>query len=217
MKKILIDKYGVSPDKIEVVYNGIDYHNERIYPQALGAFRKLGYKIVLFLGRITLQKGPEYFVRAASKVLAYRPKTLFVVTGSGDMKTQMIAEAANLGILDKFLFTGFLRGQERDKIFQAADVYVMPSVSEPFGITALEAAANNTPVLVSKQSGVSEIFQNCLKVNFWDVEEMAGKIVAILRYRELGNDLKREGARELNNFTWAKAADKVISVYRDLT
>jgi glycogen synthase len=158
MKKILIDKYGVSPEKIEVVYNGIDYHNEKLSPQTLSAFKKMGYKTVLFLGRITLQKGPEYFVRAAAKALKYFPKTLYIVTGSGDMKPQMIAEAARHGILDKFIFTGFLRGEDRDRIFQSADLYVMPSVSEPFGITALEAAANDTPALISKQSGVAEVF-----------------------------------------------------------
>jgi glycogen synthase len=216
MKKILIEKYGVSPDKIEVVYNGIDYHNEKIYPQALNAFKKMGYKIILFLGRITLQKGPEYFVRAAAKALNYYPKSIYVVTGSGDMKTQMIAEAARLNILDKFIFTGFLRGEDRDKIFQCADLFVMPSVSEPFGITALEAAANDTPVLVSKQSGVSEIFQHSLKTDFWDIDEMASKIVAVLKYEALSKDIRRESAKEIKGFSWGKAADKVIQVYKEL-
>lgn len=216
MKKVLVEKYGVTPEKIEVVYNGIDYHNEKLYPQALNTFKKMGYKIVLFLGRITLQKGPEYFIRAASKALKYYPKTLYVVTGSGDMETQMIAEAARYGLLDKFIFTGFLRGEERNKMFQAADLYVMPSVSEPFGITALEAAANDTPALISKQSGVAEIFQHSLKTDFWDVDEMASKIVAVLKYGALSSDIRRESAKEIKNYSWSNAADKVLKVYSDL-
>jgi len=216
MKKVLTEKYGVEPNKIEVIYNGIDYHNEKIYPQALNAFKKMGYKVVLFLGRLTLQKGPEYFVRAASVALKYSPKTLYVVTGSGEMKQQMVAEAARLGILDKFIFTGFLRGEDRDKIFQAADLYVMPSVSEPFGITALEAAANETPALVSKQSGVAEIFQHSLKTDFWDVDEIASKIVAVLKYSALAKDLVKESSREVRGFSWSKAADKVIQIYQQL-
>jgi glycosyltransferase involved in cell wall biosynthesis len=216
MKKVLTEKYGVDPSRVEVVYNGIDYHNERIYPLTLTSFKKMGYKIVLFLGRITLQKGPEYFVRAADKVLRYYPKVIFVVAGSGDMKSQMIAEAARLGILDKFMFAGFVRGDDRDRIYQCADLYVMPSVSEPFGISALEAAANNTPVLVSRQSGVAEIFRNSLKVDFWDIDEMSAKIISVLKYGCLGEVLRKEAAKEIKNFSWDRAADKVIQVYSSL-
>jgi len=216
MRDMLIKNYSLDPNKIKVIYNGIDHKNEKFYPQALIAFKKMGYKIVLFLGRITLQKGPEYFVRAAFKVLRYFPKALFVVTGSGDMQGYMISEAARLNILDKFIFTGFLRGLERDKIFQAADLYVMPSVSEPFGITALEAAANQTPVLISKQSGVSEVLTHALKTDFWDVDEMANKIVSALKFKSLGEDLRRESYREIDNLNWGKAADKVIEVYKEL-
>lgn len=216
MKDVLVSKYGVDAEKIKIIYNGIDKKNERYYPSALNAFKKMGYKVVLFLGRITLQKGPEYFVRAAEKTLKYFPKAIFVVTGSGDMQPYMISEAARLGVLDKFIFTGFLRGDDKDKIYQAADLYVMPSVSEPFGITALEAAANGTPVLISKQSGVSEVFQNCLKVDFWDVDEMSNKIVSALKFKSLSKDLSKEGGKEIDNLSWSKAADKVIEVYKEL-
>lgn len=216
MKDILVRNYNVDPEKIKVIYNGIDQKNDRIFPPALSAFKKMGFKIVLFLGRITLQKGPEYFVRAAEKVLKYYSKALFIVTGTGDMQGFMMSEAARLNVLDKFVFTGFLRGVERDKVFQAADLYVMPSVSEPFGITALEAAANQTPVLVSKQSGVSEVFKNSLKVDFWDVDEMANKIISTLKFTSLGEDLRKESYKEIDNLNWGKAADKVLEVYKEL-
>ncbi len=216
MKETIVSKYGASPDKIKVVYNGIDDQGVKVLAPALTEFKKMGNKIVLFLGRITLQKGPEYFVWAAKKVLQYNQKVVFVVTGSGDMQGFMIAEAARLGISDKFIFTGFLRGEDRDRIFQAADLYVMPSVSEPFGLTALEAVSNGTPVLVSKQSGVAEIMKNALKVDFWDVNEMANKILAVLSYSALPESLKKEGFREIKNFNWSKSADDVLKIYETL-
>ena len=163
-----------------------------------------------------MQKGPEYFIRAAKKVVEYNPKTLFVVAGSGDMQESMIAEASYLGIMDKVMFTGFLRGDEKNKIYQAADVYVMPSVSEPFGITPLEAIANGPPVLVSKQSGVSEVLNNVLKTDFWDVDDMADKILAILKYKSLTSDLRNESGKELPNINWDEAAKKTIGIYKQL-
>lgn len=215
-QNILETRYGVNSDKIEVVYNGIEKGNSQFIPPALESFKKQGYKIVLFLGRITLMKGPEYFVRTAKRILEYEKKTIFVVTGSGDMLPFMLAEAARLGVLDKFIFTGFLRGEERDRIFKSADIYVMPSVSEPFGIAPLEAIANGTPVLVSKQSGVSEVLQHALKADFWDIDEMANKIIGVLRYGALGQDLRWESGKEIKNVNWEKAADKCISIYQHL-
>jgi len=214
--KTLVSKYGVDHKKINVVYNGVEDPQKPSITPALLNLKKLGYKIVLFLGRITLQKGPDYFVKAAKIVSDYYPKAVFVVTGSGDMQTQMICDATNLGVMDKFIFTGFLRGVEKDSIYQAADVYVMPSVSEPFGITALEAVKNRTPVIVSKQSGVSEVLQNSLKVDFWDVEEIANKIIAVLKYKSLPKDLRRESVREIVNLTWDRSADEVLKVYKQL-
>ena len=216
MKNVLVNNYNIDPEKIKVVYNGIEENITNNLPPALSMYKEMGYKIILYLGRITLQKGPEYFVWTAKKVLQYYPKVLFVVTGSGDMQDYMIGEAGRLGILENFLFTGFLRGDEKNRIYQSADLYVMPSVSEPFGITSLEAAANGTPVLMSKQSGVSEIFSNALKADFWDIDEMANKILAVLNYDALHNDLINESGKEIKNFTWGKSADEVMEIYKQL-
>ncbi len=215
LKKTLVENYGVNPEKIRVVHNGIDAKENSFLPPAFTSFKKMGYKIVLFLGRITLQKGPEYFVRAAKRVLDYYPKAMFVVTGSGDMYEFMVNEATKLGVLKNFIFTGFLRGEDKERIYKSSDIFVMPSVSEPFGITALEAVSNGTPVLISKQSGVSEVLQHALKADFWDIEEIANKILAVLNYEALPIDLKRESSKEVCNLTWKKAADKVISIYNE--
>jgi glycogen(starch) synthase len=216
-KNILVNTYGADPNKINVVYNGASTFDKKELPPALEYFKKLDYKIVLYLGRITLMKGPEYFVRAAKRVLEYDAKVIFVVTGSGDMMEAMITEAVSLGIIDKFIFTGFLRGDDKNRIFQSADLYVMPSVSEPFGITPLESIANGTPVLISKQSGISEILNNALKVDFWDTEEMANKILAVVKYPPLERDLKWESGKELPNINWGKSANKVSGLYQQLT
>lgn len=216
-KHILVDKYGIDPSKVEVVYNGVEEFAPKSLSPALKPLKDLGYKIVLYLGRITLHKGPDYFVQAAKKVSQFNPKTLFVVAGSGEMQEKMIAEASYLGILDKMMFTGFLRGDEKDRIYQAADVYVMPSVSEPFGITPLEAIANGTPVLVSKQSGVSEVLSNVLKTDFWDIDDMTDKILAVLKYKSLTSELKKESGKELPKINWDEAARKTIGIYKQLT
>lgn len=215
-KSIISDNYGIGLNKIHVVHNGIDMDYSELSP-ALIPMKELGYKIVLFLGRITLMKGPDYFVKAAKMVLKYEPKTLFVVAGSGDMQGNMINEAIKEGIISNFVFTGFLRGEDKDKIFRAADIYVMPSVSEPFGITTLESVINKTPVLVSKQSGVSEVLKNVLKTDFWDTEEMANKIISVLRHDSLSSDLVSESFKEIPAINWNTAADKCIGVYKQLT
>lgn len=170
-------------------------------------------RIVLFLGRITMQKGPEYFIRAAKRVLEKAPNAKFVVAGSGDMAVGMIEEAAQLGIGHRVLFTGFLRGSDVDRVFRMADVYVMPSVSEPFGIAPLEAMRNDVPVIISKQSGVSEVLTHALKVDFWDIDEMANKIVAVLRHPPLGQTLREHGSFELRRLTWDGAAKKCGEIY----
>ena len=215
-KAIITRNYGIAASKVEVVYNGATQFEKKDLPPTLSGLKDIGYKIVLFLGRITLQKGPEYFVRAAKRVLEYQEKTVFVVTGSGDMQGKMMEEAAYLGILNNFIFTGFLRGDERDRIFQAADLYVMPSVSEPFGLTPLEAIANGTPVLISKQSGVSEVLNHVLKADFWDTEEMANKILAVIKHPSLRRDLRNNSAKELDGMTWEKGAEKCIGIYSQL-
>lgn len=209
-KEILIHRYGVDGGKIDVVYNGVDA--EEAQP-AMGGKIEKGDKIVLFLGRITMQKGPEYFIRAAARVLEKVENVKFVVAGSGDMAVRMIEEAASLGIGHKVLFTGFLRGRDVDEVYRMADCYVMPSVSEPFGIVALEAIQRNTPTIISKQSGVSEVLSHALKVDFWDIDDMADKIAAVLRFPPLSETLREHGPMELRRLTWGDSARKAVASY----
>lgn len=213
-KRICVHRYAADPGKIDVVYNGIDA--EHAQPKE-GDRIEAKDKIVLFLGRITMQKGPEYFIRSAKRVLERIDNVKFVVAGSGDMAIRMIDEAAHLGIGHKVLFTGFLRGADVDRVFRMADVYVMPSVSEPFGIAPLEAMRNDVPVIISKQSGVSEVLTHALKVDFWDIDEMANKIVAVLKHPPLGQTLREHGAFEMRKLTWDGAATKCVQAYQQVS
>ena len=201
-KRVIVDKYGINPDKISVVHNAV-------YP--LGEGEK--QNIVLFLGRLTIQKGPEFFLKAAKKVLEHGENARFVVAGMGDMFPSLIDKAVDMGISNNVIFTGLLTEEEVEHIYRIASVYVMPSVSEPFGITALEAISAGTPTIVSKTAGVAEAFKNCLRVDFWDTDEMANKIISLLRYDPLHKTLAREGKREIDLFTWGRVADKTIDVY----
>ncbi|MDP7028712.1 MAG: glycosyltransferase [Phycisphaerales bacterium] len=212
-RNIVIRRYGVNPDKVTVVYNGV-----AIDPIASGA-GPIGRreKIVLYFGRITRQKGPEYFIRAAARVLEVEPDVRFIVAGSGDLYRRCIELAAELGIGQHFLFTGFLRGPDIDKVFAMADLFVMPSVSEPFGIAPLEAMGHNVPVLISKSSGASEVLTHALKCDFWDTEAMADKIVAVLRHPPLGQTLRRHGVIDIRRLTWADAAARCEQVYEDVS
>ncbi len=211
-RKICTSRYGISGDKIEVVYNGVEWAGYEPRPNLSISPKE---RIVLFLGRITMQKGPEYFVAAAKRVLEKIPNVKFVVAGSGDMARRMIEQAAALGIGHKVLFTGFLRGADVKRVFRMADCYVMPSVSEPFGIAPLEAICNDVPVIISKQSGVAEVLTHALKVDFWDIDEMANMIVAVLRYPPLSQTLRRHGALEVRGLTWDGAAQRCAQVYGD--
>lgn len=209
-RSICLQRYGVAAGKVDVVYNGIDRDADQPAP---GAEIESKDKIVLFLGRITMQKGPEYFIAAAKRVLEKIKNVKFVVAGSGDMTTRMIELAAQMGIGSKVLFTGFLRGRDIERIFSMADCYVMPSVSEPFGISALEAIHHDVPVIISKQSGVSEVLTHVLKVDFWDTDEMANKIVAVLRHPPLSQTLREHGPFQLRWLTWDGAAEKCVRSY----
>jgi glycosyltransferase involved in cell wall biosynthesis len=214
-KNLLVREYGISPEKIHVVHNGIDTATLPQKGSSLSRLRQLkaaGYSIVLFLGRVTLQKGPDYFLRVAKRVREKNNKVLFVLSGSGDMEAQMMKYAAQLGVADKVLFTGFVGGTERHEMYAAADLFVMPSVSEPFGITTLEAMSLGTPVLISKQSGVSEAVTHALKADFWDVEDMANKILAVVGYVGLGKTLAHHAAKEAEALTWDRAAKKVDNI-----
>ncbi len=204
-KRVIVDKYGIDPNKIDVVHNAV-------YPLGFGKKQD----IVLFLGRLTIQKGPEFFLEAAKKVLDYGLKTKFVLAGSGDMLPRLINKAVDLGISKDVIFTGRLTEEEVKHIYRIANVYVMPSVSEPFGITALEAISAGTPTIVSKTAGAAEAITNCLQVDFWDVDEMANKIISLLNYNVLHKTISREGRREIDLFTWDRVADRTLNVYREV-
>ena len=208
--------YDIPLEKIEVVYNGIDITRKPSPKVTLKSLKSGGKKLVLFVGRITYQKGVDYFIEAAYKALQINPKIVFMVVGSGDMMYQIIDQAAHFGISDKVYFPGFMRGNDLDNIYRSADLYVMPSVSEPFGIVALEALSHKVPIIVSRQSGAAEIIKHSLKVDFWDTDELANKIVAVISNPALKQSLAREGYKEVLACTWDCAADKCIGVYNRL-
>lgn len=210
-RNIVMHRYGIDEDKIRVVWNGTDQDWQNVEKPRIQSTDK----IVLFLGRITMQKGPEYFIAAAKRVLEKMDNVKFIIAGSGDMATRMIEMAAKLGIGHKVLFTGFLRGADVARVFKMADCYVMPSVSEPFGLAPLEAMTHDVPVIISKQSGVSECLTHVLKINFWDVDEMANKILAVLRHPPLSQTLQHHGSMELHSLTWDGAAAKCKSIYEE--
>jgi glycosyltransferase involved in cell wall biosynthesis len=195
------------------VYNGVDLEPTQ-GERTTGIFSK--DKIVLYFGRITYQKGPEYFIYAAKRVLDLMPNVKFVVAGSGDQAKRMIELAAELGIGHKVLFTGFLRGRDIKRVFALADLYVMPSVSEPFGIAPLEAMAHQVPALISKSSGVSEVLTHALKVDFWNIDDMANKIIAVLKYPPLSKTLTEHGSFEVRKITWDGAATRCTQVYHSV-
>jgi glycosyltransferase involved in cell wall biosynthesis len=216
-KNMVVKHYGIDPEKIMVVHNGIDIaEHQAPIEDTLKWIREAGKQLVLFVGRITIQKGPDYFVKTAKRVIEMNPDVMFVVSGSGDMEGQMIRLASDMGISDHLFFTGFIRGEELLKLYRSADLFVMPSVSEPFGITPLEALANHTPVLISKQSGVAEVLPNALKSDFWDTEDMADKILAVLREQHLRQALSENGHEDARRTTWEEAAGKCMIVYDQL-
>lgn len=212
-KNTIVNHYGVPHEKVQVVWNGIDDATapapDPATPARLTVLKNAGYKIILFMGRITIQKGPDYFVRAAKRVIERDPNVLFILAGSGNMERQMMHLAASLGIGDKILFPGFLRGSEQHEAYALADLFVMPSVSEPFGLAALEAMRIGTPVIVSKQSGVAEAVTNALQVDFWDVEKMADLMLSVLESPTLRAELSEKGKAEVADLTWDRSAGEV--------
>jgi len=209
-KNILIYRYGVPSEKIEVIHNGVDFSSNGHCPHPDGTQSD---KVVLYLGRVTMQKGPEYFIQAARKVIDVYPNVRFIMAGTGDMLYRMIDLAAWLGIGHKVHFTGFLNGPQVQRAYAMADLYVMPSVSEPFGLAPLEAMDNDVPVLISKQSGVAEILTHVLKVDFWDINEMANKIVSVLKRPPLHQTLRQNGSWQARRFRWEDAAEKCKRLY----
>jgi len=220
-RKILINRYGMDKSRCDVVYNGVERAISngtlRSEPVAPPAGIKKGEKVVLYLGRVTMQKGPEYFIAAAKKVLEKMDNVKFVMAGSGDQIERTIEQAAKAGIGSKITFTGFLRGDDVRRVYEMADVYVMPSVSEPFGIAPLEAIAHDVPVIISRTSGVSEVLEHALKVDFWDTHDIANKIIAVLRHPPLSKTMREHADMEVRELTWEGAATKCEAVYAELT
>ena len=210
-RKIVIEKYNIPAEKVVTVHNAVRFaEKEQELPE-----RGVTDKIVTFLGRITFQKGPDYFVEAAAKVLKRVPNVRFVMAGSGDMMNHVIRRVARLGIADRFHFTGFLKGDDVHKMFQLSDVYIMPSVSEPFGISPLEAMRANVPSIISKQSGVAEVLDYAVKVDYWDVDAMADAIYGFVKYPALAKMFSEKGLEEVTGLKWNNAAAKIKAVYED--
>ncbi len=215
-KNIIIQKHGASPEKTHVIHNGCDIDTPPQHPPALAELKAQGKKIVLYHGRITIQKGVDYFVRAAKRVIEVDSDVVFVISGSGDMAEQIMHQVGSLSLSRHVIFAGALWDNDRDRMYQAADLVVMPSVSEPFGLVPLESIQHGTAALVSKQSGVSEVVTHVLKVDFWDVDEMANKIVAALWYPALNRQLVEEGKKELPAMSWRNVAIKIKELYTRL-
>lgn len=208
-RRIVIGKYGIPADKVVTVHNAVRFgESEEAAPE-----RAVKDKVVTFLGRITYQKGPDYFVEAAAKVLQRVSDVRFVIAGSGDLMNHVVRRVAQLGIADRFHFTGFLKGGEVQRMFRLSDVYVMPSVSEPFGISPLEAMRSGVPVIISRQSGVAEVLDYAIKVNYWDVDALADAIYGLLTYPALGRMFASKGLEEVTGLKWTNAAAKIKTVY----
>lgn len=218
-KNAIVRDYDVPADKIEVVHNSIEpadivpleSDNSYVY---LEAMKKLGYKVVVNVGRLTIQKGLPNLLLAAKSVVEHAPKTLFLIVGSGEQLYELIEMAAGLGIGPNVIFADFQRGKTWRDAFAIGDLFVMPSVSEPFGLTPLEAAGYGTPSLISYQSGISEVLKNCLKVDFWDVDEMANKIIAVMRSDALRDELGSNVSKELQKMSWESASNKIMDLYK---
>lgn len=210
----LIERYGIAPEKIEVVHNAVRRREAAKRQTFAPSFPG---KIVLFLGRVTAQKGPDYFVEAAGRILQSRQDITFVMAGTGDQLPRMIERVGQLRIGSHFHFTGFLQGEDVARMYAMAHVYVMPSVAEPFGIAPLEALAYDVPVIIAREAGVGEVLRHALKVDFWDVADLADKILAVIDRPALSRELLRQGRRELRSLCWDAAAEKVQNLYRSLS
>ncbi len=211
---LIQSEYGVTSDKIFIVHNGVYVRSAHSSSAPIRSHRN---RVILFLGRVTFQKGPDYFVEAAGKVAAILPDVTFVMAGTGDMLERCRSRVAELKLTDRFRFPGFVRGQDVEDVFSSADLYVMPSVSEPFGISALEAISHDIPVLISKQSGVSEVLRHALKVDFWDVERMADLMINALEFPELRADMIKMAQAEVKRLRWDSSAERCFDVYRLVT
>lgn len=213
-RNIVIEKYHQDPRKVTTVHNAVEPLNSEI--ATIQSKKGTKDKVVTFLGRITMQKGPEYFVEAAAKVLKKTDNVRFVMAGNGDMMNQMIRLAAQRCISDRFHFTGFMKGTQVYEVLKSSDVYVMPSVSEPFGISPLEAMQCGVPTIISKQSGCAEILEKAIKTDYWDIEAMADAMYSIITYPGMAEYLQLEGKNEVDQITWEKAGWKVREIYNQV-
>lgn len=218
-KKAIVREYAIPADKIEVIHNSMDLNDvdplegENVY-KYIEAMKAHGYRVVVNVGRLTIQKGIPNLLRAAAEVVKRAPKTLFLFVGSGEQDRELLELSAQLGISQNVLYTGFQRGKKWRDAFAIGDLFVMPSISEPFGLTPLEAVGYGTPALISKQSGVSEVLTNCLKVDFWDIDEMANQITAVVQNDGLRDTLHANSLAEYQKLSWNHAADRLMSLYQ---
>jgi glycogen(starch) synthase len=222
VKDMISEEYSIPKDKIDVVHNSID--KSFLTPlDADNAYKYLehmkdhGWKVVVNVGRLTIQKGLPHFLRAAGEVAKFCPKTFFLIVGDGEQRDELIELAAEQGIADRVIFAGFQRGKNWRDAYAIGDLFVMPSVSEPFGLTPLEAIAYGTPSLVSKQSGISEVLKSCLKVDYWDEKEMANQIVGLLKNESLGYEIHQNAYQEYDRMSWSNAAGQLMDIYRTHT
>jgi len=212
-RNIIINRYGQDPDKVVVVHNAV---NKDKSIESFGIKKSVKEKIVLFLGRITMQKGPDYFLEAANIVARKVKNVRFVMAGSGDMLPRMINRMAEYRLIDRFHFTGFLTGTDVEKMYAMSDIYVMPSVSEPFGISPFEALVYDVPIIISKQSGVAEILKNALKIDFWDVNKLAELMILLLENEDAAKEITEKSKHDMETVGWDSAGGKLKSIYVQL-
>ena len=220
-KNIIVEKYHIPADKIDVVYNGFEapqdlYKYDSSSYQYLESLKKKGYTIVSTVGRFTLQKGLFHFMRAAARAIKLHPKMIFLFAGDGEQKEDLMRMSADLGISRNVIFTGFIRGKQLRDIYSISDVFVMSSVSEPFGLTALEAAHHGNALVITKQSGVGEVLRSIVQYDFWDEDKLAGALVNIAESPALINTLRDGIKREYGRISWDDVAKKCISVYDEV-
>lgn len=218
-KNLIVERYAIPADKISVVHNSLDPQEFEISPQSENTYRylaemkKRGFTVVVALGRLTVQKGLTYFLEAARHVVDHNPRVLFLLAGSGELRDELIEQSARLGIAGNILFSGFVRGKAQRDAYGIADVFVMSSVSEPFGITALEAAQQGTAICISKQSGVGEVLTHVLRFDYWDTQRLADQLINLTLHAPLSTALKENVHHEIQSMSWAETADKVLRIY----
>jgi glycosyltransferase involved in cell wall biosynthesis len=218
-KSIIVQKYGIPADKIEVVYNAIDLSNIEGYDYDQKTYKYLeslkdeGYTVVSTVTRFTIQKGLTHFIKAAARACEKYDRLVFLLAGDGEQRDELMRLSADLGIADKVFFTGFVRGKQWRDAYNVADIFVMSSVSEPFGLTALEAAHHDAALIVSRQSGVGEVLHSIYRYDFWDIDVLADQMIAIATSPALANELKQNVKREYTRISWQDVARQCMQMY----